>query len=181
MRKSPLFEVYFPPLRLKAVTQSAELEARLKERIIWIGGTAWQRNGHRHGSIFMTRKDAKFITGFIARVDMYIYPVDRHGIVSFIHGYETGSRGRCKFTPLVAKQLTEHFRIPHNSFGWPRQIEDFASQQGLKWHEAFIRVASAFLEGGLRVQPANHPKRKKLVAPPKNTPAKRKPGRLSKK
>jgi hypothetical protein len=97
----------------------------------------------------MTQADAKFIAGLIARTGMYISPVDEHGFVSFIHGYEAGSQGRCQFTKLLAEELAKQHRIKPDCLGWPGQVRRFGERLGIRWTEAFILSASSVLTKSL--------------------------------
>ena len=97
----------------------------------------------------MTQVDAKFISGFIARTGMYTCPVDEHGIVSFITGYEIGSEGRCQFTKLLADELAKKHRVKPDSLGWPGQVRRFGERRGIRWTEAFILSASSILATSL--------------------------------
>jgi len=93
----------------------------------------------------MTQADAKLISGFIARTGMYVCPVDEHGIVSFIVGYEVGSQGRCQFTKLLAEELAKKHRVKPDGQGWPGQVRRFGERRGIRWTEAFILSASSIL------------------------------------
>ena len=93
----------------------------------------------------MTQADAKIISGFIARTGMYVYPVDEHGIVSFIDGYEVGSQGRCQFTKLLAAELAEKHGVKPDCQGWNGQVRQLGERCGIRWTEAFILITSAVL------------------------------------
>ena len=80
---------------------------------------------------------------------MYICPSDRHGVVSFLHGYEVGSFGRCTFTRLLSEELAKKHRIQADSLGWAEQIERFGQRRGIGWMEAFILIGSAVLTNAL--------------------------------
>ncbi len=97
----------------------------------------------------MTRADAKFISAFIARTGMHICPVDEHGIVSYVHGYEAGSQGRCQFSKLLAEELAKKHRVKPDSLGWVGQVRRFGERRGIRWTEAFMLSASPILTKSL--------------------------------
>jgi len=97
----------------------------------------------------MTPQDATRLAGFIARMGMYICPSDRHGVVSFLHGYELGSLGRCAFTRLLSEELAKKHRIQSGSLGWAEQVERFGKRRRIGWMEAFILTGSAVLTNAL--------------------------------
>jgi hypothetical protein len=97
----------------------------------------------------MTQADAKLISSFIARTGMWVYPVDEHGIVSFITGFEAGSHGRCQFTKLLAAELAKKHRVKLDCQGWPSQVRRFGKRRGVKWTEAFMLSASLILTKSL--------------------------------
>jgi hypothetical protein len=107
----------------------------------------------------MTRADAKFISGFIARTGMHVCPVDEHGIVSFIHGYEAGSRGRCHFSKLLAEELAKKHRVKPDSLGWAGQVRRFGERRGIRWTEAFMLSASSVLTRSLGTNDSSSKKR----------------------
>jgi hypothetical protein len=77
---------------------------------------------------------------------MYIYPCDQHGVVSWVDGYVSGAKGRCKFTELQTEELTERHRIKSNSaLGWPRSVEIFAEKRDISWLEAFTLASSPII------------------------------------
>ena len=80
---------------------------------------------------------------------MYVCPVDEHGIVSFIDGYEAGSQGRCQFTNLLVEELAKKHRVKPDCQGWASQIRRFGELRGIRWTEAFILSASFVLTKSL--------------------------------
>jgi hypothetical protein len=73
---------------------------------------------------------------------MYVCPVDRHGIVSYLHGYEAGTKGECGFTALLRKKLEQKYDIKHEACGWPDQVSRYAESRELDWLQAFLFLAS---------------------------------------
>lgn len=133
----------------------------------------------------MTSQDAKILAQFIAKMGMYICPSDRPGVVAFIHGYESGSLGRCTFTRFLAEELTEKHRIHTDCLGWPEQIERLAIRLGVGWMEAFIMGASGVLtksldsKGAGRRKPKRRRKHTEVIAEPGGPGNSRREGRLT--
>ena len=76
---------------------------------------------------------------------MYICPVSRTSIVSFINGYEAGSQGDCIFTDLIRDTLEQKYDTKYLSSGWPDQIKRYGEMRELAWNQAFIFIASEVL------------------------------------
>jgi hypothetical protein len=71
---------------------------------------------------------------------MWINPVDDKNVVSFIHGYEAGTRRR-DFTELLKESLTNKHRVYSSSDGWPGQVGRLSKKLSLNWTIAFKKAA----------------------------------------
>ena len=89
----------------------------------------------------MTKRDKKNLLHFITRTGMYINPVDDKNIVSFIHGYQLGTKGKCDFTQLLKQLLSNKYKINYLSDGWPGQVTRMAKKFSLSWVVIFKRIA----------------------------------------
>ena len=89
----------------------------------------------------MTKDDKKIILQFITLTGMFINPVDDKNVVSFIHGYEVGTKHKCDFTQLSKQLLTDKYKINYSSDGWPGQITRLAKKESLSWVTTFKRTA----------------------------------------
>jgi hypothetical protein len=89
----------------------------------------------------MTKADKTNLLQFITMTGMFINPVDEKNVVSFIHGYELGTKHRCGFSQLSKQLLADKYKINHSSDGWPEQITRLAKKQSLSWLTTFKRVA----------------------------------------
>jgi hypothetical protein len=88
----------------------------------------------------MRKDDKEIFVNFIARTGMYIYPVDEYNIVSFIHGYEEGTKRECDFTELVKQLLINKYEISYSSDGWQGQVRRLGEKLSLSWVEAFKKA-----------------------------------------
>ena len=93
----------------------------------------------------MKNKDKSNLFHFITRKAMYIHPVDENNIVSFIHGYELGTNGKCQFPDLIKHHLIGKYRVNYSNDGWPGQISRLAKKQSLSWETTFTRVTLEIL------------------------------------
>ncbi|MES2587783.1 MAG: hypothetical protein V4622_02315 [Bacteroidota bacterium] len=76
----------------------------------------------------MTKDDKTNFLHFITRTGMFINPVDEKNVVSFINGYELGTKQECDFTQLLKQLLTDKYKISYSSDGWPGQISRLAKK-----------------------------------------------------
>lgn len=88
----------------------------------------------------MNENDKANLLNFTARTGMYVYPVDESTIVSFIHGYELGTKDECDFTQLVKQLLIDKYEIIYSSDGWQGQISRLGERLSLNWVETFMKV-----------------------------------------
>lgn len=89
----------------------------------------------------MTKRDRINIVHLVTRIGMYIHPVDDKNIVSFIHGYELGTKNKCDFTLLLKQQLSNKYKIVYSSDGWPGQIGRLAKKVSSSWVMVFRKMA----------------------------------------
>jgi len=93
----------------------------------------------------MTDDHKKRLLHFLARPAMYIFPVDKNNIVSFVTGYEIGSDDACDFTSILNDHIGVKHGIARNSTGWPGQIQQYSEAQGVDWVEGFKKLAHEIL------------------------------------
>jgi len=93
----------------------------------------------------MQKQDVESLLKFLERPGMYIHPTDRTNIISFIHGYEFATDGKCNFTEILSNILIEKYRIKYFATGWPDQIERYSGKNGMSWVESFFLLASETL------------------------------------
>ena len=55
----------------------------------------------------MRAVDVRNLVRFNTRMSMYICPSDRSGVVAFLHGYEYGAGGECRFTAVLSEHLAK--------------------------------------------------------------------------
>ena len=93
----------------------------------------------------MDTDDVEGLSKFIERPGMYIPTTDRDNIVSFVHGYEHGTKGKCKFTDALSNLLAEKYSIKKHATGWSNQIERYSEEISESWVETFTQTASEVL------------------------------------
>ncbi len=89
----------------------------------------------------MTKFETKTLLHFIIRTGMYIHPQDENNIVSFIHGFESGTKSKCNFSRLSKELLSEKYKIEYLSDGWPGQIKRLADKLSISWTVTFKRIS----------------------------------------
>ena len=100
----------------------------------------------------MTSKDTRLLSHFITRMGMYICPCDRHGVVSFITGYEIGRGKHCCFTALLSRELAIKYKVRAYATGWPDQVARFSDKRGIDWMQGFMLIAAQVIAQALRVK-----------------------------
>ncbi len=93
----------------------------------------------------MRAPDVRNIVRFNTRRGMSICPLDRAGVVAFLHGYEYAAAGECRFTAALSEHLAKRHRVKPSSLGWPDQIARVAERQSLDWMEVYLLVSSEVL------------------------------------
>ena len=63
----------------------------------------------------MREVDVRNIVRFNTRMGMYVRPSDRASVVSFLHGYEYGTGGECRFTKILGVHLAKKHRVQGRS------------------------------------------------------------------
>lgn len=81
---------------------------------------------------------------FITRTGMYISPINRDTIISFIHGFESGSFNR-EFSEGFRQYLANKYRIRTGATGWPGQIDQLTEKRSENWLITFNQCALDFI------------------------------------
>lgn len=76
---------------------------------------------------------------------MFVNPVNKSSIVSFIHGFEQGIN-EIVFTSELKEYLKLNHDVHGSNQGWPRQIKLYSEQRNIEWKEAFVEVATYVLK-----------------------------------
>ncbi|MCA0133951.1 hypothetical protein [Winogradskyella alexanderae] len=92
----------------------------------------------------MTNKEVKTLEHFFDRTFMWIHPIDRNTITSFIHGFEAGSDNKF-FTTLLKKHLESEYNIFGSNQGWPNQVRLYAEKKEIDWNEAFFELGKTII------------------------------------
>lgn len=85
----------------------------------------------------MTTEDRDELLSFVVRIRIYIHPATADCAISFIHGYERGTRAECDFTTQLKTLLSEKYRISYSSDGWPGQLKRLAKKRDSTWLTTF--------------------------------------------
>jgi hypothetical protein len=93
----------------------------------------------------MTNKELKTLEFFIDRTSMWINPIDRNTITSFIHGFEAGSDKKI-FTSLLKDYLESEHNIYGSNQGWPNQVLRYAEKKKLSWNDAFFELGKVIIK-----------------------------------
>ena len=92
----------------------------------------------------MEQSNTEILTSFISRMPMYIYPVGRYTVVSFIDGFESGIRSQ-EFSNTLNEYMKEQYGVRGSGGGWPHQVHQLAELWSLSWDEAFKQIAEKVL------------------------------------
>ncbi|WP_167342056.1 hypothetical protein [Nonlabens sp. SY33080] len=87
----------------------------------------------------MTNKEIETLDLFINRTSMWINPIDKNTITSFIHGFEAGTDKK-SFTSLLKDYLESEHNINGSNQGWPNQVLLYAQKNELSWSNAFLEL-----------------------------------------
>lgn len=101
----------------------------------------------------MRPADVRAIITFNTRMGMFVCPSNRDNVVAFLHGYEYGAAGECRFIEALSQHITSRYHVKPDSLGWPHQISRLAERQSLHWMEVYLLVSSAVLSTGLTGPP----------------------------
>lgn len=103
----------------------------------------------------MRPADVQAIIRFNTRMGMFVCPSDRGNVVAFLHGYEYGTAGECRFTEALSRHVASRYRVKADALGWPDQIARLAERQSLDWIDVYRLVSSEVLSVGLTAVPQN--------------------------
>lgn len=78
------------------------------------------------------------IAAFVIRMGMYIYPVDKQNIMSFITGYQIDKEF---FFSEKIKQYLEENGLKIDSLGVTEQIQKYSNIHNIEWSTGFIQIA----------------------------------------
>jgi hypothetical protein len=81
---------------------------------------------------------------FITRTGMYISPISRDTIISFIHGLEVGSFNR-EFSEGFRQYLADKHQIRTGSTGWEGQLDQLVEKRRGNWRITFNRCVLDFI------------------------------------
>lgn len=81
---------------------------------------------------------------FITRTGMYIHPVSRDTIISFIHGFEAGSFNR-EFSERFRHYIANKHQVRTGAAGWEGQLDQLADQRRENWLIVFNKCALDFI------------------------------------
>ncbi|MDG5493227.1 hypothetical protein [Psychroserpens sp. SPM9] len=93
----------------------------------------------------MNPKELKILEHFLDRTSMWINPIDRATITSFVHGFEAGTDNKA-FTSKLKKLLETEHNIYGSNQGWPNQVFLYAEKRNMKWSEAFNELGKEILD-----------------------------------
>ncbi|MBW3599569.1 MAG: hypothetical protein KY475_20145 [Planctomycetes bacterium] len=103
----------------------------------------------------MRPSDVTNLIEFNTRMGMFICPCNRGNVVAFLHGYEYGAAGECRFTQTLADSLAEEHGVELDSLGWPHQIQRIAERLSLEWMDVYLLVSSELLLTHVRPRTKN--------------------------
>lgn len=89
----------------------------------------------------MRKTDLNTLMHFITRTGMYIGKVTDDSIISFIHGYEIGTEGKCNLTSSISELLSSQYGIKKMATGWPDQIREYGIKNNLNWVTSFRKIS----------------------------------------
>jgi len=92
----------------------------------------------------MTTEDKTVLLHFICRPGMFIISQNRDNFISFITGYEMGSKS-CHFTEPLETYISDKFKIQLNSGRWFGQIDHLSKKLSLNWIATFKKMALELL------------------------------------
>lgn len=116
----------------------------------------------------MRPSDVYAIIHFNTRMGMFVCPSHRENVVAFLHGYEYGTAGECRFPESLGRHIASRYRVKPDALGWPHQIARLAERQSLDWMDVYRLVSSEVLSAGLNGPPpdATDASKSKVRRPP---------------
>jgi hypothetical protein len=100
----------------------------------------------------MRATDVRNIIRFNTRMDMFICPSNRAGVVAFLHGYEHATARKCSFTAVLSEHIAKRHRVKAGALGWPDQIDRLAERRSLDWMDVYLLVSSEVLSAAVEPQ-----------------------------
>jgi len=91
--------------------------------------------------------DIEMLSLFITRTEMFVHPVNRDTIVSFVSGYQAGRGERFDFDTPLKLLMADKYKTYYSSDGWPGQIERYAKKKSIGWVMAFSRIMIELIGG----------------------------------
>ncbi len=88
----------------------------------------------------MRKTDLNTIMLFITRTGMFIGKQSQDSIISFITGYEMGTKGKCNLTYSISELLSSHYKCKKMATGWPGQIREFSIKNKVNWIVGFKKT-----------------------------------------
>ena len=99
----------------------------------------------------MRTQDIEILLHLITRTEMYTMKDKAGYIISYIHGYEAGSNGKCNFSKLLSELLESEFKLKRRAMGWNGQLIEFGKENNLTWETSFkkigLKVLSKYFQG----------------------------------
>ncbi len=93
----------------------------------------------------MREKDLNVLLMFTLRTAMYTSKVSEGRISSFLHGYELGSDGECRFIEAVSNSVKLAYNIDVHATGWIGQLGQLAEKQKMDWISTFKKQSLKLL------------------------------------
>ena len=78
---------------------------------------------------------------------MYIQHQDEFNIVSFVNGFQLGTKNKCDFTQLIRERLSKKYKIQYSNDGWPGQITRLSQKNLTSWTITFKKVGLEIIFG----------------------------------
>jgi len=92
----------------------------------------------------ITRQETKSMISFLHRMPMFIHPITRETIASFIHGVDLGRNTTPNWTFLLGEFISTQYKINGGTLGWPNQVEIYSKRKNLEWVDAFKNLMLQF-------------------------------------
>ncbi len=99
----------------------------------------------------MIADDAELMILFLNRQGMYINPVNKENIVSFMHRVDFGMKGKMLWTDLLNDFIVSKYRINGVGKGWPYQIEVYSKKKKISWIKGFIELMFQLIKNSEKI------------------------------
>lgn len=93
----------------------------------------------------MSEKDVEIFEHFLNKPSMWIHPVNKSTIVSFINGFEAGINNK-EFTEKLKLHIESKYDVFGSNQGWPNQISIISSNKNEHWNEVFKEIGLHILK-----------------------------------